>query len=129
MSLSHLKNLLQDVQSSPELKRAAWIGLREMRERHRSFVGQDGHIRDTSTAISHGVMVEVFVDGQMGYAATPALTLSSLRECALRAYRQAEAASRWAVTKFDFVEGAPVVRPRVQGSYASPASTARLTAG
>ncbi|MEN9722863.1 MAG: hypothetical protein RJB38_849 [Pseudomonadota bacterium] len=127
MSLSRLKSLLQEVQLLPELKRASWIGFREMRERHRSFVGQDGHVRETSTSESHGVMVEVFFDGQLGYAATPAITASALRETAIRAFRQAESASRWSLAKFGFDGKSPLVRPSVQGRYASPASTTRLT--
>ena len=127
MSMNRLKSLLEEVRSAPEMKRAEWIGMRELRERHRSFVGQDGHVRDTSTSESHGVMVEVFCGGQMGYAATPALSAPALREAAIRALRQAEAASRWSVAKFDFEAGAPLVRPTVRGSYASPASTAQLT--
>ncbi|NDD92397.1 TldD/PmbA family protein [bacterium] len=127
MSLGNLKKSLADVCALPELKAAQWIGLREVRERSRTFVGQDGNIRNVSHETSHGIMVEVFFDGQMGYAATPALSSSALRESAIRALRQAQAASRWSVTKFGFTGNAPAVRPTVSGRYASPGSSRRLT--
>ncbi len=127
MSLSVLKKVLHDLESSADLREAQWIGLREVRERHRFFVGQDGHVRDTSSDETHGVMVEVFVDGQMGYAATPSLQFSALREAAVRALRQARAAANFSVAKFEFDGKAPSVRPTVKGSYASPASMRRLS--
>ncbi|NDD92690.1 TldD/PmbA family protein, partial [bacterium] len=127
MSAKSLKRILDEICISSELKKAEWIGLREVRERHRSFVGQDGKIRDVSSDTTHGIMVEVFFKGQMGYAASPSLNVGAVLESAIRALRQAQAASKWSVAPFELSENSPRVRPVVTGHYSSPKSVGTMS--
>ncbi|MBU6375360.1 MAG: TldD/PmbA family protein [Bdellovibrionales bacterium] len=127
MSAKNLNKILNEICISPELKKAEWIGLREVRERHRSFVGQDGKIRDISSDNTHGIMVEVFFHGQMGYSASPSPHVSAVLESAIRALRQAQAASKWSVAPFDFGASSPRVRPVAKGHYASPKSVSTMS--
>lgn len=60
-------------------------------------------------------MVEVLARGQFGYAATNHLAPHSIQQAAIQAYRQAIAASDYAVQSFT-----PAVRPKAVGTYQSP---------
>ncbi|MHC5827244.1 MAG: PmbA/TldA family metallopeptidase, partial [Nostoc sp.] len=62
-----------------------------------------------------GAMLEVMVNGCLGYAATNSLELSSLQAAAQTAYKQALAASEWWIHPFSESE-----RPKVVGEYKSP---------
>ncbi len=59
--------------------------------------------------------MEVLAQGQFGYSATNQLTEEALRQAMQRAYKQAIAASKWAIHYFT-----QAVRPPITGSYRSP---------
>ena len=94
---------------------AQWVGLREVYEAHTPRMIRDGVPVANGRAFTHGIMVEVLVNGQFGYYGTPNMTPSGIASAAKKAYQQAEIASRHA--NFQFDESA---RPSHTGSYVSP---------
>lgn len=115
--LIHLLNQL-------DLPEATWVGPRGTQETQMARSLRDGHPEQNGTTISQGIMVEVLVRGQMGYAATQNLHPDSVKATAERAYQAAITASLWKLTPTS-----PTVRPRMVGEYSSPyeASFNKLT--
>ncbi len=111
-----LHTLLKSIRTSgSELGKAEWIGLRHVRETltYRSMRDAKPQTNDRST--SEGVMVEVLVDGQFGYAATPRMDAVGVTEAAQLAYSQARSAAQFAVHRFTQEQ-----RPSSRGNYQSP---------
>lgn len=94
---------------------ADWVGLRAMRETQITRSVRDGLPETNGKSFTEGVMVEVLVNGQIGYAATNSFKLASLQAAAEIAYRQAAAASQWSIHSMP-----NTVRPKVVGQYHSP---------
>lgn len=94
---------------------ADWIGLRGLRETMQVRSVRDEVPQRNGKSTSQGVMIEVMVKGQIGYAATNRTDPASVQQAAEIAYQQALAASRWSLYPFT-----PAVRPKVVGQYASP---------
>lgn len=94
---------------------ADWIGLRGVKQNQTTRSARDGLPRSNGKSLTQGVMVEVLVDGQLGYGATNSLHLDSLKAAAARAYQQAKVAREWGV-----FQGTVATRPRVTGQYISP---------
>ena len=94
---------------------ADWIGLRLVKETlgYRSM--RDATPQSNAKSLSQGVMVEVLVNGQIGYGATNSLQPESIQAAAKAAYQQAAAASQWAIYPMT-----TAVRPKVVGQYISP---------
>ncbi|PZU98047.1 MAG: Zn-dependent protease [Pseudanabaena sp.] len=98
-----------------DLPDATWIGLREVREITTTRYVRDRQPQSNGRSLSHGLMIEVLVDGQFGYASTNYLDLKNIQITAQRAYQQAKVASRWAVHSFTITQ-----RPKATGQYFSP---------
>ncbi|HEY9696403.1 MAG TPA: TldD/PmbA family protein [Trichocoleus sp.] len=94
---------------------ADWIGVRLVKETSGYRSMRDATPQSNGKFLSQGVMVEVLVNGQIGYSATNSLQPESLQAAAKAAYHQATAASRWAVYPMT-----TAVRPKVVGQYVSP---------
>jgi len=94
---------------------ADWVGLRQVAETTTTRYFRDGKPQANGRSQTRGVMVEVLVQGQFGYAATNQLDVAGLQAAAQRAYEQAVAASQWAVHRFT-----PDQRPAAVGRYQSP---------
>jgi predicted Zn-dependent protease len=94
---------------------ADWVGLRATKDVSTTRSARDGVPETNGTSITQGIMVEVLVDGQIGYSATNSLRPDSVRTAAQTAYRQAIAASEWSIHKTPLS-----ARPRVVGQYISP---------
>ena len=94
---------------------ADWIGLRAVKETSTLRGVRDGNPEYNGQAFNQGVMVEVLVNGQMGYGATNSLTLPHIQQAAQQAYQQAIAASQWAIHTTPLS-----ARPKVVGEYISP---------
>lgn len=92
-----------------------WIGLRAVKEAVAYRHVRDQIPQNNGKSLSQGVMVEVLVDGQIGYGATNSLRLSDIHTAAKTAYHQALAASKWAIYPIT-----TAVRPKVVGQYSSP---------
>ena len=105
---------LQHVLSTLDLP-ADWVGLRAVKETASCRNVRDGLPQGNSKQLSYGTMVEVLVNGQIGYGAVNSFQPEHLRLAAKAAYRQALAASQWAIYPMT-----PVTRPKVVGSYTSP---------
>jgi len=94
---------------------ADWVGLRAIKETSTYRHVRDEVPQNNGKSLNYGVMVEVLVDGQMGYGATNSLQLEQIQAAAKIAHQQAKAASRWAVHPMTVA-----VRPKVVGQYTSP---------
>jgi predicted Zn-dependent protease len=94
---------------------ADWVGLRMVKATVDQRSVRDGLPQRNGKSTTNGVMVEVMVNGQIGYGATNSLQPASLQAAAEIAYHQALAASNWAIYPLT-----PAVRPKVVGQYHSP---------
>jgi predicted Zn-dependent protease len=94
---------------------AEWVGLRSVKETAKYRHVRDEIPQSNSRSVSQGVMVEVLVNGQIGYSASNSLTPDSIQFAAKTAYQQALAASQWAIHPLT-----TAVRPKVVGQYSSP---------
>jgi predicted Zn-dependent protease len=95
---------------------ADWVGLRKVREVAKSRSARDEMPQQNSTSISEGVMVEVLINGQIGYGATNIITPAGIQTAATAAYNQAIAASAYQLYPVGTAQ-----RPKVVGQYVSPA--------
>ena len=98
-----------------DLPLAEWIGLREVQEINTIRYVRDRQPQSNGRSQSHGVMIEVLVDGQFGYASTNYLDLKNIQLTAEKAYQQAKTAAQWAVHHFTIAQ-----RPIAIGQYVSP---------
>ncbi len=105
---------------------AQWVGLREVYEASTPRMIRDGVPVANNFSSTHGIMVEILVDGQFGYYGTPDMSQESISKAAEKAYFQAKTASKSSIFHFD--ENA---RPPHKGSYQSPyvKSRDKLSAG
>ena len=94
---------------------ADWIGLRAVKETSTTRSVRDGQPKSNGKSSSTGIMVEVLVNGQLGYGSTNSMNLESLRAATRTAYQQAIAASQWRIHPLTQAE-----RPKVVGQYSSP---------
>lgn len=94
---------------------ADWVGLRAVQETSTYRHVRDEVPQNNGKSLDCGIMVEVLVDGQMGYAATNSFQFEAIQAAAQMAYQQAKAASQWAIHPMTVA-----VRPKVVGQYASP---------
>jgi predicted Zn-dependent protease len=94
---------------------AEWVGMRVERGKSTQRSQRDGHPEANSQRRSLGAMVEVMVQGQLGYVATPDVSVAGLRRAAQQACQQAQSAAPWSIHRFE-----PTLRPPVQGIYYSP---------
>ncbi len=92
--------------------KADWLGLRYVQEKKITRSVRDGHPQANQTSLSQGVMVEVLVDGQLGYGACNSLNLRNLQQAADVAYNQAKWAAQWSLHPVT-----PTIRPVVVGDY------------
>ena len=105
---------------------AQWVGIREVFEAHTPRMIRDGVPVANARSSTHGIMVEVLVNGQFGYYGTPDMTTEGVARAAKKAYKQAQIASEHALYTFD-----EAARPAFQGEYCSPFTKDResLSAG
>jgi predicted Zn-dependent protease len=95
---------------------ADWIGIRAVKETTSNRDVRDGLPQANGKSSTIGAMLEVLVNGCLGYAATNSLDLSALQLAAEQAYKQALVASEWSIYPFN----AATQRPKVVGEYTSP---------
>ena len=105
---------LQNLLSAVDVP-AQWVGLREVFEAETPRMIRDGVPVANMRYSTHGIMVEVLIDGQFGYYGTPDMTTAGIDRAARKAFQQAQLAAG-SVT-FHFDESA---RPAHTGSYRSP---------
>ncbi|MFQ4145020.1 TldD/PmbA family protein [Chlorogloeopsis sp. ULAP02] len=95
---------------------ADWIGIRVVKETSSHHYFRDALPQSNGKSSTSGAMLEVMVNGCIGYAATNHLELASLQAAAEKAYKQAQAASQWWIHPFQVA----TERPKVVGEYISP---------
>ena len=95
---------------------ADWIGIRAVKETSSNNFFRDGLPQSNGKYSTVGAMLEVLVNGCLGYGATNSLELDSLQAAAEIAYKQALAASEWWIHPFEKMSE----RPAVVGEYISP---------
>lgn len=94
--------------------KADWLGLRYVQETTTTRSVRDSHPQANHRDFSEGVMIEVLVNGQLGYGACNCLEPERLQAAADFAYAQARAASQWSLTSVSHE-----IRPAVVGNYHS----------
>ena len=94
---------------------ADWVGIREVYEAHTPRMIRDGVPVANGHYSTHGIMVEVLVNGQFGYYGTPDISKSGVEIASRNAFYQAKEASKYALHNFT-----SEVRPKSVGSYKSP---------
>ena len=107
---------LQQALDNLNLPDCDWAGFREVREKSTIRYIRDGKPEANDTSISHGVMVEVLVQGQFGYAATSRRDPESLIAAAEQAAAQARRAAPFGTHRFTAAQ-----RPKVRENFASSA--------
>ena len=95
---------------------ADWVGIRGVKDTSYNRHFRDGIPQSNGKSSTTGAMLEVMVNGCIGYAATNSLQLQDLQLAAEKAYKQALAASEWWIYPFN----AARERPKVVGQYTSP---------
>ncbi|NJM21239.1 MAG: TldD/PmbA family protein [Richelia sp. RM2_1_2] len=108
---SELKKAINNIDVS-----ADWIGIRAVTEISSNRFIRDGLPQSNGKSSTLGAMVEVLVNGCLGYAATNSLDFYSLQAAAAVAYKQALSASEWWIYPFQKASE----RPKVVGEYISP---------
>ncbi|NEP17053.1 MAG: TldD/PmbA family protein [Leptolyngbya sp. SIO4C1] len=108
-----IADLLADALNAIDLP-ADWVGIRALREVSTSRRLRDGKPERNHRDRNQGAMIEVLVDGQIGYAATSQLTVAGLQAAAKCAFQQAKAAAPWQIHRF--TSG---IRPLIEGRYQS----------
>ncbi|MBD2138998.1 TldD/PmbA family protein [Anabaena sp. FACHB-1237] len=94
---------------------ADWIGLRVVKETTNMYYVRDALPQTNGKSLTMGAMIEVMVNGCLGYSATNSLDIHSLQNAAEIAYKQALAASKFWI--YPFTENQ---RPKIVGEYNSP---------
>jgi predicted Zn-dependent protease len=97
---------------------ADWIGLRWVQETDRLHYARDGFPQSNGTTVNCGIMVEVIVDGQIGYGATNVLTLAGIITAAQAAHQQAIVTKPYHLHPWSIAQ-----RPTTQGKYRSAQAT------
>ncbi|MEO1429102.1 MAG: TldD/PmbA family protein [Cyanobacteria bacterium J06633_8] len=108
---SELKKAINHINVS-----ADWIGIRAVNETSSNRSVRDALPQSNGKSSTVGAMVEVLVNGCLGYGATNSLELDALQAAAQTAYKQALAASEWWIHPFQKI----TERPKVVGEYTSP---------
>jgi predicted Zn-dependent protease len=94
---------------------ADWVGIRLVRETATIRSARDGQPQNNGSTINWGAMVEVLVNGQLGYGATNLLTPTGLQAAAQMACQQATATRPYRLHDWSIAQ-----RPKVVGTYQSP---------
>ena len=97
-----------------KLANADWWGVREYRETTQFRMARNGQNAKNSTGSDVGVMVEVMLDGQIGYGATNNLSTEGLESACEKAINNARLSKLSSLYTFD-----PSVRPKATGTYQS----------
>ena len=92
---------------------ADWVGLRYVEEKQNILSTKKFLLDNVQRNATKGVMIDVLVNGQFSYYATPFLDEKHILECINIAVYNAKLASKYSVFKFDH----DTVRKGYEGSY------------
>ncbi len=93
--------------------KAEWVGLRYVEEKQNILSTKKFSLDNVQRNATRGVMIDVMVNGQFSYYATPFLNEGHILECINIAVNNAQLASKFSVFKFDHDE----VRKGFEGTY------------
>ena len=93
--------------------KAEWVGLRYVEEKQNILSTKKFSLDNVQRNATKGVMIDVMVNGQFSYYATPFLDEKHILECIDIAVNNAQLASKFSVFKFDHDE----VRKGYEGTY------------
>jgi predicted Zn-dependent protease len=91
---------------------ADFVAFKHIREKTRDYSVRNGKTEDLTEFNDQGLMIEVMINGHMGYGATSELTPDGIKRAFNKARSMTEAASQISTFKFD-----PSIRPAAQGRY------------
>jgi len=92
-----------------------WVGIREYKETTDYITARNGKPESTNSEISHGVMLEVMVEGQFAYAGTVNMSNQGLQDAFKKAKHMALLSSAHKLHSFNLD-----TRPAHTGSYQTP---------
>lgn len=93
-----------------------WLSIRVVKETQSHYNFRDAIPQINGKNITIGAMLEVALDGCIGYAASNSLNIQALQFAATKAYEQASSAKDWWIYPFQVERE----RPKVVGEYFSP---------
>ncbi len=93
--------------------KAEWVGLRFVEEKQNILSTKKFSLDNVQRNVTRGVMIDVMVNGQFSYYATPFLDEQHILDCINIAVNNAELASKFSVFKFDH----DAVRRGYEGTY------------
>ena len=93
--------------------KAEWVGLRFVEEKQNILSTKKFSLDNVQRNATRGVMIDVMVNGQFSYYATPFLDEKHILDCVDIAVNNAELASKFSVFKFDH----DAVRKGYEGTY------------
>lgn len=98
-----------------KLKNSAdFVSFKFIQEKNRDFSVRNGKTEDLVEFNDQGLMIEIMINGHIGYGATAELTSEGIKKAFNKARAMTTAASKFGVYKFDLN-----VRPAAKGSYVS----------
>lgn len=104
--LSHIKNHVK----------ADFISVRQVQRRGLGITVRNENFEGLGESLDAGLMVEVMIDGHIGYGATNSQDLNEILKTAETAKENSLKTAKFALTKMDLTQ-----RPSTVGSYESPA--------
>ncbi len=97
---------------------ADFVAFKFIKEKTRDYSVRNGKTEDLNEFFDQGLMIEVMIDGHMGYGATAELTPEGIKKAFNKARSMTETSSRFSVHRFD-----KQIRPAVTGHYDSTHKT------
>lgn len=91
---------------------ADFVAFKFIKEKTRDFSVRNGKTEDLSEFNDQGLMIEIMINGHMGYGATGELTPEGIKKAFNKARAMTLASSRYAVFQFD-----KNIRPPAKGRY------------
>jgi len=110
------KDLLNQIKPLKNTTPPDWLGIRQVSETTTFRSARDGKVEHNSVSSSKGAMVEVLVDGQFGYSATPDLTLSGIQKL-MKAHAFKQKAPALILFSILHLQNAPLLRHVMDRQY------------
>ena len=98
-------------------KSADFVAFKFVKEKTRDYSVRNGKTEELTEFYDTGVLIEIMIDGHMGYGATSELTSDGIKHAFTKAHAMTTAATSKAVHRFD-----KSIRPGVKGTYQSQRS-------
>ncbi len=97
---------------------ADFVAFKMVREKTRDYSVRNGKTEELTEFVDCGVLIEIMINGHMGYGATSELTTDGVKNAFLTAHAMTKKSSENSIYKFD-----KRIRPSAQGRYQTPRKT------